>query len=73
MTAEELREVRHMLGLSQSKMAAKIGLKTRGYQYLEAGKYKITRSLEGRVQNAIASSNCAMAFSDQNNNPNHNR
>lgn len=41
LTAEELRDIREKLGLTQTQFAEDLGFSLRGYQYMEEGQRKI--------------------------------
>lgn len=61
MTAQELKELRLSLGLSQKEMAAKIGIKWRMYAYVEAGKKPLSTAsamLAGQLINHHLASAC---------------
>lgn len=45
MTAAELREARQALGLSQAKMAARIGVSRRMYCYWETGEWPVPETV----------------------------
>lgn len=50
MTAAELREARQVLGLTQAKMAARLGVSHRMYKYWEGGKWPVPETVSLAVK-----------------------
>ena len=50
MTAAELRDARQALGLTQAKMAARLGVSHRMYKYWEAGRWPVPETVSLSVK-----------------------
>lgn len=50
MTANEFRQLREMMSLSQQKLASRLGLARRTIQYYESGELPVSRTVQLAMQ-----------------------
>jgi DNA-binding transcriptional regulator YiaG len=59
MTAAELKALRGELGLSQARLAAKLGVSLRMLAYWEAGRWPVPKSIAISVKSFVDKLHCA--------------